>query len=78
MAAHEIRLQVEKIVRGNAHIGEFSEPGVDSVDDITALDNGFDNAPRRHDSRIHRVGDFDSLFVNGHRGDVRQGQRPPT
>src|SRR5262249_30205240 len=46
MAADKVELQFPQRFRLNFDIGKFAEPGADSVDDITALENFFDDLAR--------------------------------
>src|ERR1700678_1315119 len=59
MAANQIGLKLDQTASGNAHVGEFTETGVDAVDSLTRFQNGFNDLAALLDSRDGQRSDGD-------------------
>jgi len=63
MAANKVELQLPQCFRFNFDVGEFAEPGADSVDDVTALENLFDDVARFANSFSRLACQFDRFVA---------------
>ena len=63
VAADKIELQFPQRFRFDFDIGKFAESGADSVDDVTALENFFDDVPRFANSLARFACQFDRFIA---------------